>query len=79
MTNTIREKMEKMATYADIIDRMIALRESYCMEWYKDDDGNTGYRDYEPESWGDDFCDRKKRDKEIFDEVIKTIEKLAVK
>ena len=79
MTNTIREKMERMGTFADIIDRLISMRESNTMEWYRDDDGNTGYRDYNPDDWGQEYCDEQIKKRAIYDEVISAIEKLAVK
>lgn len=80
MTNAIRERMEKMEVYADIIDRLISYRESDTMECYRDeDDGNWKYRDYEEETWGSEFCDSKLKRRAVYDEVIALIEKLSLK
>lgn len=79
MTNTIREKMDRMEIFADIIDRLISMRECNTMEWYKDENGEGHYQDYNPDDWPKDFCDKQIKNRAIYDEVISAIEKLAIK
>ena len=80
MKNNVRAKVQRMEYLADIIDVLIDARNQRTSEYYKNmDTDEWGYRDYNPDDWGNEYCEEKLRLRAAFDEAIKAVEKLADK